>query len=56
MGARIRDSGREFFKMLKILPLSSQFMRTTVAQWLGYCARNQKVTGSIPDGVIGILH
>jgi hypothetical protein len=27
-----------------------------VAQWLGYCATNQKVAGSIPDGVIGIFH
>jgi hypothetical protein len=27
-----------------------------VAQWLRYCATNQKVTGSIPDGVIGIFH
>jgi hypothetical protein len=27
-----------------------------VAQWLRYCATNQKVTGSIPGGVIGILH
>jgi hypothetical protein len=27
-----------------------------VAQWLGYCATNRKVAGSIPDGVIGIFH
>jgi hypothetical protein len=27
-----------------------------VAQWLRYCATNQKVAGSIPDGVIGIFH
>jgi hypothetical protein len=26
-----------------------------VAQWLRHCTTNQKVTGSIPDGVIGIL-
>jgi hypothetical protein len=25
---------------------------TAVAQWLRYYAKNQKVTGSIPDGVI----
>jgi hypothetical protein len=25
---------------------------TTVAQWLRYCATNQKVAGSIPDGVM----
>jgi hypothetical protein len=27
-----------------------------VAQWLRYCATNQKVAGLIPDGVIGIFH
>jgi hypothetical protein len=27
-----------------------------VAQWLRHCATNRKVTGSIPDGVIGIFH
>jgi hypothetical protein len=27
-----------------------------VAQWLRYCATNQKVAGSIPDGFIGIFH
>jgi hypothetical protein len=25
---------------------------TAVAQWLKYCATNQKVAGSIPDGVM----
>jgi hypothetical protein len=25
-------------------------------EWLRYCATNRKVTGSIPDGVIGIFH
>jgi hypothetical protein len=29
---------------------------TAVAQWLRYCATDRKVTGSIPDGVIGIFH
>jgi hypothetical protein len=29
---------------------------TAVAQCLRYCATNQKVAGSIPDGVIGIFH
>ena len=29
---------------------------TAVAQWLRCCATNRKVAGSIPDGVIGILH
>jgi hypothetical protein len=27
-------------------------MGTAVAQWLRYCATNQKVAGSIPDGVM----
>jgi hypothetical protein len=27
-----------------------------VAQWLRYCAKNRKVAGSNPDGVIGIFH
>jgi hypothetical protein len=31
-------------------------MGTTVAQWLRYCATNQKVAGLIPDDVIGIFH
>jgi hypothetical protein len=25
---------------------------TAVAQWLRYCATNQKVAGSIPEGVV----
>ena len=29
---------------------------TAVAQWLRCCAANRKVTGSIPDGVIGIFY
>jgi hypothetical protein len=29
---------------------------TAVAQWLRYCATNRKVTGLIPDDVIGIFH
>jgi len=29
---------------------------TAVAQWLRCCASNQKVAGSIPDGVIGIFN
>ena len=31
-------------------------MGTAVAQWLRYCATNQEVVGSIPDGVIGVFH
>ena len=29
---------------------------TAVAQWLRDCATNRKVSGSIPDGVIGVFH
>jgi len=29
---------------------------TAVSQWLKSCATNQKVTGSIPAGVLGIFH
>jgi hypothetical protein len=32
------------------------YHRYRVAQWLRYCATNQKVAGSIPDGFIGIFH
>jgi hypothetical protein len=28
---------------------------TSVGQWLKYCATNQKVAGSIPDGVMEIF-
>jgi hypothetical protein len=38
-----------------LLPYISQ-RGTAVAQWLRYCATNQKVAVSIPDGVIGIFH
>jgi hypothetical protein len=38
------------FQILSLLP------GTTVAQWLRCCVTNQKVAGSIPDDVIGILH
>jgi hypothetical protein len=31
-------------------------MGTAVAQWLRCCATNQKVAGTIPDGVIRIFH
>jgi hypothetical protein len=29
---------------------------TAVARWLRCCGTNQKVAGSIPEGVIGIFH
>jgi len=35
---------------------TTEFAETAVAQWLRCCATNQKVAGSIPDGVIGIFH
>ena len=35
---------------------TAQFLGTAVAQWLRCCATNRIVAGSIPAGVIGILH
>ena len=35
---------------------SMVLLKSVVAQWLRCCATNRKVTGSIPDGVIGIFH
>jgi hypothetical protein len=32
------------------------YVETAEAQWLRCCATNQKVAGSIPDGVIVIFH
>jgi hypothetical protein len=31
---------------------AAHYQETAVAQWLRYCATNQKVAGSIPDGVM----
>ena len=31
-------------------------LESAVAQWLRCCATNGKVAGSIPTGVIGIIH
>ena len=43
--------------MLRYTSAACQFLvGTAVAQWLRCCATNQKVAGSIPDGVIGIFH
>ena len=45
--------------VLMFLILEAQLLvhkGTAVAQWLRCCATNQKVSGSIPDGVIGIFH
>ena len=36
--------------------INNKIMGTAVAQWLMCCAKSRKVAGSIPDGVIGILH
>jgi len=41
-----------YFNVLLLLLL----LLTAVAQWLRRCATNRKVSGSIPDGVIGIFH
>jgi hypothetical protein len=41
---------------LKNSLFNGNFRVTAVAQWLRYCATNQKVAGSIPNGVIGIFH
>jgi hypothetical protein len=50
-----------FFISNQILPngkikIVMQHEGTMVAQWLRHCATNQKVAGSIADGVIGIFH
>jgi hypothetical protein len=36
----------------KIFSGSNIILGKAVAQWLRYCAANQKVVGSIPDGVM----
>ena len=43
----------------KVHVLFPEYLRlrgTAVAQWVRCCVTNRKVAGSIPDGVIGILH
>jgi hypothetical protein len=46
--------------LASLIPVTVAFKSSTpppaVAQWLRYCATNQKVAGSISDGVIGIFH
>jgi hypothetical protein len=42
-----------FIKILAVVSISGGPLM--VAQWLRHCATNQKVAGSIPDGVIGIF-
>ena len=34
----------------------AQLVEALRYSWLRHCAASQKVTGSIPDGVIGIFH
>jgi len=42
---------------LKVLEISLTYILSpAVAQWLRCCATNQKVAGTIPDGVIGSFH
>jgi hypothetical protein len=44
---------RVYRYLIQVLPRWEPLM---LAQWLRYSATNRKVTGSIPDGVIGIFH
>jgi hypothetical protein len=46
----------EVLKCYAVLDLVHNPVGTAVAQWLRYCATNQKVAGSIPDGFIGIFN
>jgi hypothetical protein len=42
--------------MLGLIISPTLELGTAESQWLRYCATNRKVAGSIPDGIIGILH
>jgi len=44
------------YKGVKFQLYYTDFGELSVAQWLGCCATNMKVAGSIPDGVIEIFH
>jgi hypothetical protein len=46
---------RERFWLLVFCSVYCWQSETAVAQWLRYCATNQKVAGSIPDGVMEIF-
>jgi hypothetical protein len=46
---------RRLMHLLAIYARYSLPCGTAVVQWLRYCATNQKVAGSTPDGVIGIF-
>jgi hypothetical protein len=39
-------------RIVLILRIPCRVKGTAVAQWLSYCATNQKVAGLIPDGVM----
>jgi hypothetical protein len=41
-----------FNKIRHLIEFSKAHCTRAVAQWLRYCATNQKVAGSIPDGVM----
>jgi len=40
----------------KILGYTYIVWGTRWRSWLGHCATSRKVAGSIPDGVLGLLH
>jgi hypothetical protein len=42
--------------MFKIPNVTYIDMGHVVEEWLRHCTTNQKFTGSIPHGVIGIFH
>ena len=56
---KLRDQYSKLSKLayfLLLRQLSAHTPGTAAAQWLRCCATNQKIAGSITDGVIGIFH
>jgi len=47
---------KKHYFSVKFSVVHSDLWGTAVVHWLRYCATNQKVAGSIPDGVPGIFH
>jgi hypothetical protein len=47
---------QESQKILHMFQLFTSGLGTRWHSWLWHCATSQKVTGSIPNGVIGIFH
>jgi hypothetical protein len=45
-----------FIKQCLTVNSTAHMRRHEVTQWFRHCTTNQKVTGSIPDGAIGIFH